>query len=155
MQVRFLQTHHQGLCQLFLDGVLGPTRLAWYTWWCPCFSVVPEVTYEASWGHCVSSKKALQGSEMETRELLGGTVENRVWGYCFALHVNQWFFYPSGPPNIWLLAAPLHIFFKIYIDTSKYILIFSFSLPHSPVCSWEVQPGLPWLELSPSWWSLR
>ena len=45
---------------------------------CPCISVVPEATHEASQGPLkgtVSAKKALQGSETETRELLGGTEE--------------------------------------------------------------------------------
>ena len=44
-------------------------------------SVVPEATQEASWGPkkgTVSAQKALRGSETETRELLGGTVENSV-----------------------------------------------------------------------------
>ena len=48
-----------------LDGVLGPPGLA-----CPCFSVVPEATQEASQGP-MSAQKVLQGSETETRELLG------------------------------------------------------------------------------------
>ena len=49
------------------DGVLEPLRLAGHTWRCPCISVVPEATHEAS-----------RGSETETRELLGGTEENSV-----------------------------------------------------------------------------
>ena len=42
---------------------------------------VPEATHEASRGPlkgAVSAQKALQGFEMETRELLGGTEENSV-----------------------------------------------------------------------------
>ena len=52
-------------------------------------SVVPETTHEASWGPlkgAMSAQKALQGSERETRELLGGTTENSVSptrGHCF------------------------------------------------------------------------
>ena len=33
-----------------LDGVLGPPRLAQHSWRCPCISVVPEATHEASRG---------------------------------------------------------------------------------------------------------
>ena len=49
----------------------------------------------------VSAKKALQGSEMETRELLGGTKENSVFSMrgCF---LNEDFksmiFLPVRPP---------------------------------------------------------
>ena len=50
-----------------VDGVLGPPRLAQHTLRCPCISVVPEATDEAS-----------RGSETETKELLGGAEENRV-----------------------------------------------------------------------------
>ena len=55
-----------------------------------------------SWGWgplkgAVSAQKAFQGSETETRELLGGTgtEENSVSptrGHWFALQANQWFF---------------------------------------------------------------
>ena len=64
-----------------LNSVLGPPRLAQHTWQCPCISVVLEATHEASRGPskgAVSAQKALQGSEMETRELLGGIRENSV-----------------------------------------------------------------------------
>ena len=44
----------------------------------PCISVVPEATHEASLKGAMSAQKALQGSETETRALLGGTVENSV-----------------------------------------------------------------------------
>ena len=80
------------------DGVLGPLRLARQTWLCPCFSVVPKATYEASQGPLkgtVSAEKALQGSETETRELLGGTEEKSISpmrGHWFTLQANQWFF---------------------------------------------------------------
>ena len=78
-----------------LDGVLRPPRLSWHTLRCPCFSVVPEATNEASRGPlkgAVSAQKALQGSETEPRELLGGTEENSVSpmrGHRFALQANQ------------------------------------------------------------------
>ena len=53
-----------------LDGVLlGSLN----TWQCPCISVAPEATHEASRGPlkgAMSAQKALQGSETETRELL-------------------------------------------------------------------------------------
>ena len=45
------------------------------------FSVVPEATHEASQGFlkgAMSAQKALQGSETEARELLGGTKKNSV-----------------------------------------------------------------------------
>ena len=64
-----------------LNGVLGPLRLAQHTRRCPCVSVVLEATHEVSQGPlmgAVSAQKALQGSETETRELLGGTEENHV-----------------------------------------------------------------------------
>ena len=64
-----------------VDGVLGPPRIARHTWRCPCISVVPEATHEASRGPkkgAVSAQKALRGSKTETRELLGGTEENSV-----------------------------------------------------------------------------
>ena len=64
-----------------LYGVLGPPRLAHHASWCPCISVVPEATHEASRGPlkgAVSAQKAVEGSETETRELLGGTEENSV-----------------------------------------------------------------------------
>ena len=64
-----------------VDCVLGPPRLAQHTCWCPCISVVPDATHEASRGpekDAVSAQKALQWSETETRELLGGTEENSV-----------------------------------------------------------------------------
>ena len=50
-----------------VDGVLVPPRLARHTLRCPCISVVPEATDEAS-----------RGSETETSELLGGKEENSV-----------------------------------------------------------------------------
>ena len=64
-----------------VDSVLAPPRVALHTWLCPCISVVPEATHEASRGPekgAVSAQKALRGSETETRELLGGTEENSV-----------------------------------------------------------------------------
>lgn len=48
----------------------------WHTWWwCPCFSVVPEALHEASPGPLkgtMTAQKAIQGSQMKTRELMGG-----------------------------------------------------------------------------------
>ena len=64
-----------------VDGVLGPPRLARHTLRCPCISVVPEATHEASRGPekgAVSAQKALRGSETGTRELLGGAEEDSV-----------------------------------------------------------------------------
>ena len=48
----------------------------------PCFSIIPEVTHEASQGPLKgteSAEKALQGSETERRKLLGGTDEKSVY----------------------------------------------------------------------------
>ena len=50
-----------------VDGIQGPPSLARHTWQCRCISAVLEATHEAS-----------QGSDTETRELLGGTTENSV-----------------------------------------------------------------------------
>ena len=55
------------------------------SWRCPCISVVPKATHEASLGPLkgvVSTQKALQGSETETREELAGCEKrNRTsWG---------------------------------------------------------------------------
>ena len=81
-KVRFQQTHNQGLHQLFwtLSWELHPKRAT------PSgvqyhISVVPEAMHEASRGPlkgAVSAKEALQGSETEMRELLGGMEENSV-----------------------------------------------------------------------------
>ena len=65
-----------------LDSVLRPKRLACHHCWCPCISVFPEATHKASRGPlkgAVSALKALQGSETETMELLGGTTEDSVF----------------------------------------------------------------------------
>ena len=65
-----------------VDGALVPPRLARHTLRCPLISVVPEATHEASRGPfkgAVSAQNAIQGSETETRELLGGTTENSVY----------------------------------------------------------------------------
>ena len=64
-----------------LSGVLGPPRLARHTWRCPCISVVPEAMHGVRlrpWRGTMSAQKALQGSETEKSELLGGTEENSV-----------------------------------------------------------------------------
>ena len=61
-KVCFLQTHNQGLRQLFFDCVLGPLRQAWPTWQCPCRIEVPKAMHEASWRPLkgpVSAQKAL------------------------------------------------------------------------------------------------
>ena len=62
-----------------MKGVYGPTRLSRHPWQCPCFSVVVlEATDEASQGPlkgALSAQKALQVSETEARELLGGMEE--------------------------------------------------------------------------------
>ena len=42
-----------------IDGVLGPPRLARHTWRCPCISVVPEATHEASRGSYWEERKRI------------------------------------------------------------------------------------------------
>ena len=74
--------------------------LALHAWWCPWFSVVPEAMHNSRGPlkSAVPAQKARQGSEMETRELLGGTEENSVSptrGYFFAIQKiqkNPWIF---------------------------------------------------------------
>ena len=66
---------------IVLDGVVGPPPLAWNTLQCPCISAVTEARHEVSPGPfkaALSAQKAFQGSETETRELLGGTMENSL-----------------------------------------------------------------------------
>ena len=69
-------------------------RLSQQTWLCPYISVVPEAMHEASQGPlkgAISAQKAHQGSETETRELLGGTTENSISptrDHWFALKAN-------------------------------------------------------------------
>ena len=79
--MHFQQTRNQGLRQSLLTVSFCSMRLARHTWRCPCISLVPETTHEAS--RCplkdaVLAQKVLQGSETEMRELLGGTKENSV-----------------------------------------------------------------------------
>ena len=71
---------------------MGPLCLARHTWWCCCISVVPEATHEASRGPekgAMSAQKGLQGSETETRELLGGTEENSVSPMIMIFHKKE------------------------------------------------------------------
>ena len=79
----------------FASVVLGAPCLAQHTCWCPCISVVTEAMHEAFRGPlkgAVSAQKALQGSEMETGELLGGMEEKSVSptkDHRFALQASQ------------------------------------------------------------------
>ena len=59
------------LASAVIDTLLGPPRLSRHSWPCPCISVVPEATHEAS-----------QGLEMETTKL-----PEREW--CF-LDEGSW-----------------------------------------------------------------
>ena len=66
---------------------------------------------EGPWRASCQLKKALRGSETETRELLGGTEENSVSpmrGHWFALQANQWVFTKSQQNRIELVARPVH-----------------------------------------------
>ena len=60
------------------DSVLEPLRLSRHTWQYPCFYLVLLAMQEErgrSLKGALSAQKAFQGSETETRELLGGTEE--------------------------------------------------------------------------------
>ena len=63
-----------------------PLRPARHTWLCPCISVVPEATHEASQGPkkgAVAAQKALQGSETRRRGSCWEERKRRVfpwWG---------------------------------------------------------------------------
>ena len=72
------KTRDQGFASAVFDGVLGPPRLAPHIGWRPCFQATCEARSRSLEGRRVSAQKALQGSEAETRELLGGTLENSV-----------------------------------------------------------------------------
>ena len=77
-------------------------RLMWHSWVCPWFFVFPEATHKASRGplkDAMSVQKTLQGFEIETRELLGGTKEKLfpTRGHLFALWENN--LLPIGPPE--------------------------------------------------------
>ena len=82
MQISAFSTNAQSrFGSVVIDGILGPPRLARHNCRCPCISAVPDATHEASRGSeksAVSAQKAFQGSETETRELLGGTEEDSV-----------------------------------------------------------------------------
>ena len=59
--------------------MLGPLPLAWHN--VTVSLILSEATCEAGRGHskdAMSAQKGVQGSETETRELLGGTEENSV-----------------------------------------------------------------------------
>ena len=60
--------------------------------WCHCISVVLEATHKASQGPlkgAASAQKVIQGSETETRELLGGNTKNRVSPQGVIASLNQ------------------------------------------------------------------
>ena len=90
-KVRFQQAHNQGSCNLFLcPGTYAPSS---------AHLMVPLLLGSSgsnaqgeSRALEASAHKALQGSEMETRELLGVLKENSVnpmKGYWFALHPGK------------------------------------------------------------------
>ena len=63
---------------VIIDGVLGPLCLGRHKWHCPCISGWKQHTMRGLLKGAMSAQKAFQGSEMETRELLGGMEENSV-----------------------------------------------------------------------------
>ena len=72
--------HNQGLCQLFLavsrDPAPSAANVAVSLFLCSSGS---NSRGESRRAPAVSAQKALQGSEMETRELLGGMEEKGVY----------------------------------------------------------------------------
>ena len=75
---------------------LGPWVEGGHTWRCPCISVVLETTYSLR-----IKRGALQGSKDETRELVGGTDEKRVYPMSGHWSSKQYF---SQSIFIWTLA---------------------------------------------------
>ena len=70
----FLTNAQSRFASVAFDGVLGTQHLARHTCLYPYFSVVTKVINKARRGPlngAMSALKALQGSETETRELLG------------------------------------------------------------------------------------
>ena len=61
---------------VIIDGVLGPLCLGRHKWHCPCISGSNARCERGLLKGAMSAQKAFQGSEMETRELLGGTAEH-------------------------------------------------------------------------------
>ena len=90
----FLTNIQSRFASVVLDCVLAPQCLAPHTW----RPVVPEAIYKTplralQWGCNIS--KNLQGSQIETMDLLGRTEKKNVSltrGQWFALLTNHWFF---------------------------------------------------------------
>ena len=119
------------------DGVLGPSRLARYTWPSPCISKVPKATagmIKGPWR--TPCQKALQGFETQTRELLGGTKEKNVSltrGHWFASRQIRDLFYLSWPSQ-YLIAYNLPDVVEIYeVPTIELAL---------PSCDLEAKIGM-------------
>ena len=77
----------------------------------------------------VSGQTALQGSEMETRELLGGSEENSISltrGHWFALssQANQWGFLTL--PEVMLMDATVNIIVIVFIVSHGIIDLVNF-----------------------------
>ena len=70
--MHFQQTHNQRFASVIVDSVLVPPRLAQHPCWCPYFSVVPEVTYEASPGPLKGAVSVLGGMEENSVSLMRG-----------------------------------------------------------------------------------
>ena len=78
VKCNFFNNRTINICASYFRKCPRTFGLAQLTGQCPCYSVVSKVTHEASEGllkGVVSAQKALQGSETETKELLGGKEE--------------------------------------------------------------------------------
>ena len=108
-KVCFQQRNNQGFCQLFLS-VLGPPCLVRHTWRRPSFSLDTRKTSQGPLKGVVSAQKALQGTDTEMIELLGGKEKISKSPTRRSLIFppgKSIIFYLSGPPNFWQPAPPL------------------------------------------------
>ena len=102
---------------------------------CPCFSVVPETTHEASRAplkDAMSAQKVIQESETETRELLGGR-EKKGFPRQGA---NQWFFTKRKQEKIELGARPVR-YLQLLASTRK-------GTPLVAVVTSSLRSAAPW-----------
>ena len=73
---RVLHKHIIVVCVSCFDAVMEHSRLSLQTCWYLAISVVPEVMHMATL-RAVLAQIALQGSETNTMELLGGTTDHK------------------------------------------------------------------------------
>ena len=105
--MRFQQTHSQGLFQLLLtvSWDLRAALLMVSLFLCSFGNIAWGEVSRGPLKGAVSAQNALQGSQTETTELLGGPKENSVSpmrGHWFALQANQWFCYKKETGTNWV-----------------------------------------------------